>query len=160
MAPLLTPADLAPFADIDAAKAQAMIEDALALAGEAAPCLDDEDLDPKKRAAAKAILRTAVLRWNESGQGGRKQVTDTAGVFQHSEVYDNSQPRRSLLWPSEITRLQKLCSDGGGRQPWSYDTAGGSSLRHADTCAVNLGATFCDCGAVYTGAGPLWGADV
>lgn len=156
--PLLTPADLVPFVpDIDPGKAQEMITDVLALAGLAAPCLDDENLDPKKAAAAKAILRGAVLRWNEAGQGGRTQVTNTALGFQHSESFDNSTPRRSLLWPSEIAQLQKICAAGGGRSAWSYDTAGGGGLQHAQTCAINLGASFCDCGAIYTGSGPLWG---
>lgn len=156
--PLLTPADLVPFVpDIDPGKAQEMITDVLALAGLAAPCLDDENLDPKKAAAAKAILRGAVLRWNEAGQGGRTQVTNTALGFQHSESFDNSTPRRSLLWPSEIAQLQKICATGGGRSAWSYDTAGGGGLQHAQTCAINLGASFCDCGAIYTGSGPLWG---
>ena len=36
---ILTPADLAPFADIDPAKAEAMIEDAEAMAALAAPCI-------------------------------------------------------------------------------------------------------------------------
>ena len=46
--------DLTPFApDLAEAKANAMIEDAMALAVEAAPCLDNDDLDPKKAAAAK-----------------------------------------------------------------------------------------------------------
>ncbi len=156
--PLLTPADLVPFVpDIDPGKAQEMIDDVLALAGLAAPCLDDEGLDPKKAAAAKAILRGAVLRWNEAGQGGRTQVTSTALGFQHSESFDNSTPRRSLLWPSEIAQLQKICATGGGRRAWSYDTAGGGGLQHAETCAINLGASFCDCGAILTGSGPLWG---
>ncbi|WP_396903043.1 hypothetical protein [Mycolicibacterium sp.] len=156
---LITPADLAPFApDLDAGKAQAMIDDAVALAVVAAPCLDSDDLDEKKVAAAKAILRGAVLRWNEAGQGGRTQVTNTALGFQHSESFDNSTPRRSLFWPSEIAQLQKICATGGGRSAWSYDTAGGGGLQHADTCAINLGATYCDCGAIYTGAGPLFGA--
>lgn len=155
---LLTPADLVPFVpDIDQAKAQEMITDVLALAGLAAPCLDDENLAPAKAAAAKAILRGAVLRWNEAGQGGRTQVTNVALGFQHSESFDNSTPRRSLLWPSEIAQLQKICTSGGGRSAWSYDTAGGAGLQHGDTCAINLGATYCDCGAIYTGAGPLYG---
>ncbi len=161
----LTLADLTPFApDLTEAKANAMIADALALAEQAAPCLGDAELDPKKAAAAKAVLRGAILRWNESGQGGRSQVseTDTVGPFQrqYAESFDTTKPRRSLFWPSEIEQLQKICAtDGGGRSAWGYDTAGGSSLQHAETCAINLGATFCDCGAVLTGSGPLWGND-
>lgn len=158
MAELLSPADLAPFAEIAENKAKAMIDDVLALAGLAAPCLDDENLDPKKARAVKAILRGAVLRWNEAGQGGRTQVSETVGPWQHSESFDNSTPRRSLLWPSEISKLQEICGgDGGDRKAWSYDTAGAAGTQHGDTCAINLGATFCDCGAIYSGAGPLWG---
>lgn len=159
MAELLSPVDLAPFAEIDQAKAQAMIDDVLALAGLAAPCLDDENLDPKKAKAAKAVLRGVVLRWNDSGPSGRRTSdAETVGPFQFSETIDNT-ARRSLLWPSEITQLQEICSEETDKhaRAWSYDTAGGSSIQHADTCAVNLGATFCDCGAIYTGAGPLWG---
>ncbi|WP_308289829.1 hypothetical protein [Mycolicibacterium mageritense] len=156
MAELLTPADLEPFGEIDPDKAQAMIDDVMGLAILSAPCLAEDNLAPAKAKAAKAILRGAVLRWNEAGQGGRTQVTDIAGPFQHSEAFDNSTPRRSLLWPSEIAQLQKICTGGGDRKAWSYDTAGGSGPQHADTCAINLGATFCDCGAILTGAGPLW----
>ncbi|MGA5542705.1 hypothetical protein ACPCIR_12705 [Mycobacterium sp. NPDC051198] len=160
--PLIRPADLVQFVpDIDMGKAQEMCADVLALAGLAAPCLDDENLDPKKAAAAKAILRGAVLRWNEAGEGGRTQVVDRTGPFEHSESFDNSTPRRSTrLWPTEITDLQAICAgDGGGRKAWGYDTAGSGGIQHGDTCAINLGATFCDCGAIYTGAGggPLWG---
>jgi hypothetical protein len=152
-------ADLTPFApDLDASKANLMIADALALAEEAAPCIGAEDLDPKKAAAAKAILRGAILRWNESGQGGRSQVTDIVGPFQHAEAFDTTKPRRSLFWPSEIVQLQKICTDeAASRKAWGYDTAGGNGPLHADICAINLGASYCSCGTVYNGgAGPLW----
>lgn len=161
MAALLSPADLAPFATIESAKAQAMIDDVLALAGLAAPCLFDEpDLDVKKAKAAKAILRGVVLRWNDAGPSGRRtQESETIGPWQHTETIDNG-VRRSLLFPTEITALQALCADGKPtRKAWSYDTAGGGGIQHAATCGVNLGATFCDCGAILTGAGPLWGPD-
>lgn len=155
----LTLADLTPFApDLTEGKANIMIADALALAEEAASCLGDAELDPKKAAAAKAILRGAILRWNESGQGGRKEVTDTAGPFQHAEAFDTTKPRRSLFWPSEIAQLQKICKDDAStRSAWGYDTAGSSGVVHADICAINLGATYCSCGTVYNGgAGPLY----
>lgn len=156
---LITLADLAPFApDLTEVKANAMIADALALAEASAPCLGDEELDPKKAAAAKAILRGAILRWNESGQGGRSQVTDTAGVFQHSEAFDTTKPRRSLFFPSEIAQLQKICQDAAStRSAWGYDTAGSCGPLHADICAINFGASYCSCGTVYNGgAGPLY----
>lgn len=152
--------DLTPFApDLAEAKANAMIEDAMALAVEAAPCLDNDDLDPKKAAAAKAVLRGAILRWNESGQGGRGQVTNVAGPFQHAEVFDTTKPRRSMFWPSEIAQLQKICADAGStRSAWAYDTAGRCGAAHADVCSSNLGANFCSCGADIAGI-PLWEND-
>lgn len=158
--PLIAATDLSAFADIAEAKAKEMCEDAIALAGLSAPCLDAADLDPKKAREAKAILRGAVLRWNEAGQGGRTQVSETTGPHQYTETFDAPSPRRHLLWPSEIADLQKICAKGGTRAAWSYDTAGGSGMRHADTCAINLGATFCDCGTIYNGGdGPLWDTD-
>lgn len=102
----LTPDDLEPFADIEAEKAQAMIDDALALAALVAPCIVDDEFEHAD--AAKAILRGAIIRWNEGGTGALTQ--QGAGPFQ--VTYDNRQQRRSLFWPSEITQLQELCRDG------------------------------------------------
>lgn len=153
MAVTLTPTDLAPFATIDEAKANAMIADALAMARVAAPCIDDADFAHAD--AVKAILRGAILRWNEGGAGGRTQVTDQVGPFQHSEAYQ--QPtRRTLFWPSEIEQLKKLCAVNKGKA-WSYDTVGSASVVHADTCSVNFGAAWCDCGADIAGF-PIFGA--
>lgn len=101
----LTPDDLAPFApDIDTEKAQVMIEDAIATAAVIAPCILSEDF--VHEAAAKAILRAAILRWNDSGSGAVTQVS--AGSFQ--QTIDNRNPRKSMFWPSEIVDLQKLCN--------------------------------------------------
>lgn len=113
----IAPADLAPFATIDDAKAQAMIDDALALAALAAPCIDNADF--AYDAAAKAIIRRAIIRWNDTGSGALTQ--QGAGPFQVS--VDNRQPHRNLLWPSEIAQLQELCRDGGpSTQAFSIDT--------------------------------------
>lgn len=113
----ITTTDLAPFATIDEAKAQAMIDDAIAMATVAAPCITDQTFAHGD--AVKAILRGAILRWNETGAGGRTQVTDQVGPFQHSEAYQ--QPtRRTLFWPSEVDQLTKLCAANSGA--WSYDT--------------------------------------
>ncbi|MBM4496345.1 hypothetical protein MWT96_20280 [Prescottella equi] len=113
----LTYTDLTAFAsDIDPAKAEIMIEDALALAAEVAPCI----LDPgfTKAAAAKAIIRGAVLRWNDSGSGAVTQVS--AGSFQ--QTVDTRTARRSMFWPSEITELQKLCGAARSGRAFSIDT--------------------------------------
>lgn len=113
----LTPADLAPFATIDTAKAQAMIDDALALAARVAPCITSADFEYD--AAAKAILRGAILRWNDAGNGALSQ--QGAGPFQMT--VDTRQPRRGMFWPSEIQQLQELCRDGDPQgQAFTIDT--------------------------------------
>lgn len=110
--------DLEPFASIDPAKAAAMIEDAEAMTILTAPCLADLAVDDPKRAAAKAILRGAILRWNEAGSGAVQQ--QQVGPFGQS--IDTRTQRKAMFWPSEITQLQSLCSTGGGRA-FEVDTA-------------------------------------
>jgi hypothetical protein len=96
--------DLAPFAEIPDAKAQAMIDDALALAARVAPCINDEDFAYPD--AAKAIIRGAILRWHEAGAGALQ--AQQAGPF--GQTLDTRQPRRGMFWPSEINDLTALCS--------------------------------------------------
>lgn len=156
----IDPADLAPFATIDSAKAEAMIEDAQAQAIQAAPCLaDPDDLDANQTAAVKAVLRAAILRWNEAGAGALQ--AQSAGPF--AVTLDTRTQRRALFWPDEIDQLQKLCAAvTGGSSGGAFDLDGTWSRgteRHAETCALIFGAGYCDCGAVLTGAGPLWSAD-
>lgn len=151
----LTPADLAPFAEIELGKAQAMIDDALALAARVAPCITDDTF--AHGAAAKAILRGAVLRWHEAGTGARQTFT-VGGV---SEGYDTRQQRRGMFWPSEITMLQDLCRDDADLQASAFtiDTAptAAASVVHADICSLNFGGDYCSCGAILTGSLPLYG---
>ena len=120
----LTPADLAPFADIDAAKAAAMIEDAEAAATLAAPCITDPLFleDDALTAGVRSILRGAILRWEESGSGAVTQ--QGAGPFQQS--VDTRQVRRGMFWPSELSQLRELCSrfnNAGDRKAFAIDTA-------------------------------------
>lgn len=145
----ISPADLEPFATIDEVKAQAMIDDALAMARLVAPCIDTAEFE--HAGAAKAVIRGAILRWHDSGSGAVSQRT--AGPF--GETIDTRQTRRSMFWPSEIEQLQKMCqaADSGGA--WGYDALGCLLPQHADICALNFGATYCSCGAVLAGA-PLW----
>lgn len=100
--------DLAPFATIESAKAAAMIEDAEAMALLAAPCIAADGF--AYGTAVKAILRGAVLRWNDSGSGALQ--SQTAGPF--GQTLDTRQERRGMFWPSEITALQNLCGNTGG----------------------------------------------
>jgi hypothetical protein len=114
----ITLADLAPFADIPAAKAQAMIDDALAMAVRVAPCITTADFAYPD--AAKAIIRGAVLRWNEAGNGALSQVT--SGPF--SQTVDTRHQRRGMFWPSEITELAGLCEDStSSGKAFEIDTA-------------------------------------
>ena len=108
----LTPADLEPFADIDEAKASAMIEDVEARAAQAAPCITEAGFlaDEPRAAAVRSILRQAVLRWNDAGTGVFTQLG--AGPYQASS--DNRQERKPLLWPSEIADLRDICSAYSG----------------------------------------------
>jgi hypothetical protein len=106
----LTTADLAPFATIESAKAQAMINTAMARAARVAPCIRDITLSDDNAEAAKGVIRDAILRWNDSG-GGVLQY-QTAGPFAQS--LDTRQARKALFWPSEIDELQSICRDHAG----------------------------------------------
>ncbi|QCB93303.1 hypothetical protein [Cellulomonas shaoxiangyii] len=147
MAQLIIPADLVPFApDIAPAKAAAMIEDAEAMAVLTAPCLVNLPTDDPRRAAAKAILRGAVLRWNEAGTGAVSQ--EQSGPFGHT--LDTRQPRKAMFWPSEITQLQGLCSSGEKGHAFAVDTVG-SGCAHLPWCSLAFGATYCSCGVDIAG---------
>ena len=107
MAVFLRVEDLLSFApDIDRDKAQQMIDDATALATLAAPCITADGF--ANSASVKAILRGAILRWNDSGSGALQ--SQTAGPF--GQVLDTRQERRGMFWPSEISQLQSLCAGG------------------------------------------------
>lgn len=105
---------------MDPDRAQAMIDDATALALLAAPCLGDPDtvLTPEQLAAIKAVLRAAILRWHDTGSG--VVSTQTAGPF--GQVVDTRQPRRGMFWPSEISDLQRFCADGTAGAAFQIDT--------------------------------------
>lgn len=147
----ISPSDLAPFADIDEAKAAAMIADALGMAKLIAPCIAEADFAYPD--AAKAVIRGAVLRWNDAGTGAI--TTRQAGPYQ--QVIDSNTRRNNLFWPSEITQLQSMCRDSSGA--FAIDTAPAVAVVHADICSLNFGAEYCSCGAILTGYAPLWEND-
>lgn len=154
----ITATDLEPFADIPAAKADAMIEDAEAQAIDAAPCLVDPDdptapngtLSAAKLALVKSILRSALLRWNDAGTGATQQ--QVAGPFSHT--IDTKQPRRSMFWPSELDQLRGVCGAGERGGAFAIDTLPPGSA-HLAWCSLKLGATYCSCGVDIAGA-PLY----
>ena len=142
---MISVSDLTPFApDIDSAKADAMIADALALAARVAPCILETDF--KYPDAALAILRGAILRWNDTGSGAA--VTQQAGPF--GQTIDTRQSRRSMFWPSEITDLQSLCQETQQAKAFSVDTAPPVGSLHPPFCALYFGGA-CDCGIVDIG---------
>ena len=147
---VLTPDDLAPFATIPEEKADAMIDDALALAARVAPCILTDDF--QYAAAAKAILRGAILRWNDAGTGAA--VQQSAGPFGVS--FDNRQVRRGMFWPSEIEELQKLCQGSESSGAFSVDTAPCLGGGHMPWCSLLFGANYCSCGADLSGGVPLY----
>jgi hypothetical protein len=129
-----------------------MIEDAEGLALLAAPCLGTtpSTLTPVQLAAVKAVLRGAIMRWNDVGSGARQSIT--TGPF--SESIDTTVARRGMYWPSEITSLQSICSDGESGKAFGVDTVSFAGV-HADICSINFGAPYCSCGADIAGY-PLW----
>jgi len=147
---MLTTSDLAPFADIDEAKAQAMIDDVMALAARVAPCIVEDDF--KYPDAAKAVLRRAVLRWNDAGSGVVTQEQQTAGSFSTGRSYDNKQTSKGTFWPADIAQLQDLCRDSNTeRSAFSVDTAPGLGSIHSIWCSLGLGGDSCSCGANIAG---------
>lgn len=153
MVAIITPGDLEPFADIAIDKAEAMIEDALAMATRVAPCITEPDFD--QQAAVKAVLRGAILRWDESGQGGLTAQQVTAGPYSQSNSFDTRTTRKTLFWPSEIEALQELCSEGGDGA-FVVDMVNAGAWAHASTCSLVFGANFCSCGADINNGWPLW----
>lgn len=164
MGQFIQPSHLAPFATIEAAKATEMIADAEAMAILAAPCLpglyDTPDGETEADRAVRqaklhgviAILRGAILRWNEAGTGALAARSTTVGPFGQSETIDTRQQRRSMFWPSEIAQLQSICAaeDATRGKAYAVDTVGGSTI-HAPTCSLMLGAAYCSCGTDIAG---------
>ena len=153
MAVFITVEDLEAFdPGIDPAKAEQMIADAEALAMLAAPCLKEPEFreNAPLMAAVKAVLRGAILRWNDAGSGAVTQVG--AGSFQ--QTIDTRTTRRSMFWPSEIEQLRSLCDTFNNVQSegaFSVDTAIAQGSIHRPWCALHFGAAYCSCGADIAG---------
>lgn len=148
----ILPYDLDPFATIDEVKAVEMIADAEATAIAVAPCLVDEDgavsatLTSNETAVVKSVLRSALLRWNQSGAGG--VIQEGLGPFSHT--IDNRSNKYGRFWPSEIEQLQTVCSKSqvGGVFSLSQISTTGT---HLAWCALSLGANYCSCGVDIAG---------
>lgn len=106
MAFILSWADLEPFGlNLPEAAVEALVEDAEATARRIAPCLSPTS-DSEVLAAAKAVLRRAVLRAAEQGSGAMQ--TMTAGPY--GATLDTRTPAsRGIFYPSEEAQLRELC---------------------------------------------------
>lgn len=162
---IITTDDLEGFPGInlpgDEARLEKMIEDALAMASLTAPCiLEDEFLEDTKRVGqVRAVLRGAIVRWNESGSGAATNLV--SGPFQ--ATLDTRQPRKSLFWPSELSQLRDICDAFNGKtksKVFAIDTSPSpspSSSLHAEICSVFFGG-LCSCGSsLNDGQGPIFG---
>jgi len=160
----ITLADLTPFTVIDPAKAAEMIADAEAMAILAAPCLVDITTAPEgetpaeaalreaKVSAVKAILRGAILRWQEAGAGTTQAEQRTIGPFGMQTTLAPA-ARRAMFWPSELEQLQGICATGEQGKAFSIDTAptSGYAGLHAPWCFYHFGALYCSCGVDIAG---------
>lgn len=111
-----------------------------------APTLD-------QTAEARLKLLGAVKRWAEAGAGAFQ--SQNAGPF--GVTVDTRQRTGFNLWPTEITALQEICSDGGEKKAFSVDTAPSCS-GHLPWCSLSLGAAYCSCGVDIAGE-PIYELD-
>ena len=92
------------------------IEDAEAMALLAAPCLSGA-LTSAQAAGVKAVLRQALMRWQDAGSGAITQ--QQAGPWMQS--VDTRQERKGMFWPSELEQLRALCGEVS-RRAFEIDT--------------------------------------
>ena len=124
MPALFTVDDVLPLLpDVPAPVLAIYVEDAVALAGELAPCLRDPYFTDV-HGSVRAILRAVVQRRAEAGAG---MVTkQTAGIYE--QTIDTTSNVKSRFWPEEIQRLQAICAAWTGEQAesgaWSIRLAG------------------------------------
>jgi hypothetical protein len=98
-------------------------------------------------AEAKLVLIGAVKRWTETSSGALQ--AQQAGPF--GMTIDTRQRTGYNFWPSEIEGLQDICSDGTSSTKAFSITPTGSTVTHMPWCAINMGATYCSCGADLAG---------
>lgn len=153
MAEIIVIGDL-PTSVAAAEMAATMVAGANARASRVAPCLtwdgtvaDQPAPTADQLAEARLVLIGAVKRWAEAGSGALSQ--QQAGPF--GMTVDTRQRTGFNLWPSEITQLQDICKNGVKAGAFSVDTAPSLSGLHIPWCSLNLGATYCSCGADIAG---------
>ena len=156
MPAFLTVHDLTPFATIDPARAEAMIEDATARAVLAAPPLarlldlyEPGPGDAARIAAVRAILRGAIVRWHEAGTGAITQHQQSAGPWSDMRTFQPAATARGVFTVHEIRDLRAVCAPGRfSTVDLIPDPSPGD--RHAPWCAEHTN-PGCSCGAIIAG---------
>ncbi|MDN5725163.1 MAG: hypothetical protein L0G99_04415 [Propionibacteriales bacterium] len=123
MSNLVTVEDLREVREIETARAEALIADAEALAVLVAPCLESDDFP--HTAAAKAILRQAVLRRDDAGSG----ALQSQSVGPWSQTLD-TRASSKILTADDERRLKALCPATGSGRARSIDTAPRQGPQH------------------------------
>lgn len=146
----ITTGDLLPFTSEAEPKLLALISDFTATAISIAPCLGsataEADLTENQKKLVKAVLRSAILRWLESGGGNLQQ--QVAGPFAVS--IDSRQQRRGMFLTAEVNSLQGVCSDPIASGAFSIDTLSDYTA-HYPWCSLMFGAEYCSCGVDIAG---------
>lgn len=90
--------------NLDPAQAQELVTGALARAAVVAPCIVEDDFT--HAAAAKDIIRDAILRRAEAGTGAYSKKS----VGAISVELDTRSALRALFQPGDVSELQALCT--------------------------------------------------
>lgn len=122
------------------------ITDAEAMALLAAPCLAG-NLDQGQTDAVRAVLRQALMRWQEAGAGAVTQ--QQAGPF--GQTIDTRSLRRGMFWPSELAQLRDICGASIAGRAGTTSTLPTTTGVHLPWCALTLGALYCSCGVDIAG---------
>lgn len=96
------------------------------------------------------VASNMVMRYLRNPDGMR-QTSTTTGPFTNSATYGGDEPGTMYMTDKERDDLSGVSQSGA----FSVDTVGSTTI-HADTCALNFGATYCSCGADIAGY-PLYG---
>lgn len=111
MATLLIPADIADITpDLDNDQRQAIIEEAVALAGHYAPCLRADAVAPEVAAVAKAVIKKAIsYDLQAAEQGVLTRQHEQIGAYAVTNFAHRS---GTLYSPTQIELLRSLCAGG------------------------------------------------
>ncbi|MCB2412354.1 hypothetical protein LGT39_05765 [Demequina sp. TTPB684] len=89
-----------------------------------------------------------------AGTFGADQISNNVGPFGRQVSFSQGS-RTNAPWLTKADR-EALNPYACSSKAFAVDTVG-SGVTHADTCAINLGAGYCDCGAEYAGF-PIFGS--